>query len=501
MRHRNSVVLASVTVSIAGLLALGGTPPAGADPTIGLDITNASDTYNIATNDITIAVNPTDHDNLVIGDNDYDFNDGCGVNFSRDGGETWGTHSFIPGITKYTNDPDVAGTGKYDFAGDPAVSFGPDGTAYFACYGYLIHGTFNEVILFVSRSTDGGETWSRPAAVTSCDCAGEGKGASLGGNGQYPDHEAITVDTWEGSPYYGRVYVTQAQFHGNGPSPIQLFWSDDGVHWSKPVDVSHSPLKSNQAAIPAVGPGGTVYVTFDNAHSRHNAGRNSFTESVYIARSTDGGSSFGPDYKVVQWVDPVDRDLFNSDYRASSYAVPGVDADNRITVTWNDRRTGASQAYAQRAFADDISQGPAAWTSPLALRPSDHQQFFPWLSVAPSGRVDIVFYDRTADPDDFLNFVTYAALTPTGSGLDVTKYVREITPAVSSDGLDGSEATGQVTTGCGAFIGDYIGVASTDADVFLGWTDNGETNETDWGGEDFGCDVNQDDFSAHLTYL
>jgi hypothetical protein len=503
MRKRNSVVLAGVAVSLGGLLAVGGTTTAVADPTLGLEISNASDTDNFTNNEITLAVNPTDHDNLIIGDNDYDFNDGCGVNFSRDGGSTWGTHSFIRGITKYTNDPDVPGTGKYDFGGDPAVTFGPDGTAYFACYGYLVHGTFNEVVLYVSRSTDGGETWSaRPAAVTSCQCSGEGKGATLGGNGQFPDHEAITADRWPNSPHYGRIYVTQAQFHGSGPSPIQMFWSDDGIHWSKPVEVSHSPLKRNQDAIPAVGPDGSVYVTFDNQHSQHNNGNNTYSQTVYIAKSTNGGQSFGPDYQVVRWLDPVDRDLANSDYRASSYAVPGVDSSNRLSVVWNDRRTGASQAFVQRANAADISQGRSAWTTPMRLHPSDHQQFFPWLSVAPNGRVDVVFYDRTADPDDALNFVTYAALTPTGSGLDVTKFIRQVTPAVASDGLDGNEPSppGQLTTGCGAFIGDYIGIASTDDDVFLGWTDNGAVNETDWDGEDFGCDVNEDDFSAHLTY-
>ena len=28
---------------------------------------------------------------------------------------------FIPGVTKYTNDPDVPGTGAYDAGGDPTV--------------------------------------------------------------------------------------------------------------------------------------------------------------------------------------------------------------------------------------------------------------------------------------------------------------------------------------------------------------------------------------------
>jgi hypothetical protein len=501
MRTRTLLATATAVLSLGGLAALGGGGTAGASTTIGLSIANASFTDKFTNNEITIAVNPRNTDNLVIGDNDYAANNGCGVNYSLDGGETWGTHSFIPHITRF-DDNNQPTDGRYDFAGDPAVAFGPNGNAYFACYGYLVHGTFNEVVLYVSTSTDGGRTWGRPAKVTSCDCNGVGKGAGLGGTGQFPDHEAITVDNWAGSPHRGRIYVAQAQFHGNGgPSPITLFWSDDGTHWSKPVAVSHSPLNSNQDGIPAVGPDGAVYVTFDNSHSTNNGSSNSFGESVYIAKSTNGGASFGPDYLVTNWVNPVDRDLANSEYRASSYAVPGVDSRNRLTVVWNDRRAGASQAFAQRAWASDLAQGASGWTAPLRLHPSTHEQFFPWLSVAGNNRVDIVYYDRTADPNNFLNFVTYNALTPTGNNsLGVTNLTKAITPATSSDGFDGSLETGQVTTSCSPFIGDYIGVASTSSDVFLGWADNGGRNNSDPLGNALGCDVNEDDFSAHLTY-
>jgi hypothetical protein len=334
--------------------------------------------------------------------------------------------------------------------------------------------------------------------VTSCDCSGVGKGAGTGGNGQFPDHEAITVDKWPGSPHYGRIYVAQAQFHGNGgPSPIEVFWSDNGTTWSKPIEVSHSPLNSNQDGIPAVGPDGSVYVTFDNESAAPNGSTK--LESVYIAKSTDGGQSFGPDYKVVDWINPDESTLPNSEYRSASYAVPGVDSHNRLTVVWNDGRTGHNQAYAQRINAADIAGGSTAWTDPMQLHASKMEQFFPWLSVAGNDRVDIVYYDRTADPNNFLNYVTYTALTPT-TGLGVSNFTKAITPATSSDGLDGSLETGQVTTSCSPFIGDYIGVASTSTDVFLGWTDNGGVNNADPLGNALGCDVNEDDFTAHLTY-
>src|SRR6266850_5012713 len=114
-----------------------------------------------AQNETPLAFNPRNPQNLLTGNNDWNYNDGCGVNVSFNGGRTWTRtlpDGFLPGITKYTNDPNVAGTGAYDFGGDPAVAFGPDGTAYFACFGYQASQPYG-VVLLLSRSTDGGKTW------------------------------------------------------------------------------------------------------------------------------------------------------------------------------------------------------------------------------------------------------------------------------------------------------------------------------------------------------
>ncbi|HMG94699.1 MAG TPA: hypothetical protein VK565_00265, partial [Gemmatimonadaceae bacterium] len=66
-----------------------------------------------AQNETPIAVNPTNPQNFIVGANDWNYNDGCAVNASFDGGKTWTPtvpNGFLPGVTKYTNDPRVPGT-------------------------------------------------------------------------------------------------------------------------------------------------------------------------------------------------------------------------------------------------------------------------------------------------------------------------------------------------------------------------------------------------------
>src|SRR3989441_11996588 len=76
-----------------------------------------------------------------------------------------------------------------------------------------------QIALYVSRSTDGGRTWSeRPVQVSGWD---NKVGESKGSNGQFPDHESMTVDAAPGSPYHDSAYITWAQFHGNLHAPVQ----------------------------------------------------------------------------------------------------------------------------------------------------------------------------------------------------------------------------------------------------------------------------------------
>src|SRR5437867_6401362 len=129
MRH-TSVLAAVILVAAcreAPITTLG-TPSFSALGAGSVSVVNVS-RYTTAQNETPLAVNPANPSNMITGNNDWNYNDGCGVNATFDGGKTWTPtlpDGFIPGITQFTNDPAVPGTGTYDFGGDPGVAFSPD---------------------------------------------------------------------------------------------------------------------------------------------------------------------------------------------------------------------------------------------------------------------------------------------------------------------------------------------------------------------------------------
>src|SRR5437763_4696620 len=245
-----------------------------------------------AQNETPLAVNPANPANMITGNNDWNYNDGCGVNATFDGGKTWTPtlpNGFIPGITAFTNDPAVPGTGTYDFGGDPAVAFSPDGgTAYFTCFGYK----GKNVALWLSRSHDGGRTWTPgggggDSALTLVS-AFQGEGKARGSNGQFPDHESITVAN------DGTIYVPWAHFTGfSGHSPTFIAAArDGGNNFALPVKVSSGSVRSDQDARVVVDNAtGYAYLTFDTSVQ---GGKGT---AMYVSVSTDRGATWSNSFR------------------------------------------------------------------------------------------------------------------------------------------------------------------------------------------------------------
>jgi hypothetical protein len=282
----------------------------------------------------TIAVNPTSSRNIVAGANDYRFGTGSsGVYASVDGGRTWyGTVIPFPVVP--------FGQGYIVSGGDPAVVFDRAGVAYYAQIAFNRNDDSNGV--FVSRSTNGGYTWTRaravPADTTPPNPVLPGDGVVIvqqdndfivnnsvtlhdkeyiaagprpsGVNAQCfkpVSHAPVACDP--AVVGVDRLYVSWTAFN-NPPGPpefivsstIEVSYSDDqGRSWSPRHTVNGSApfcafafaggnqCDDNQYSIPTVSPDtGFLYVSFENFNTPD---ENQFL----VVRSHDGGQTFqGP---------------------------------------------------------------------------------------------------------------------------------------------------------------------------------------------------------------
>jgi hypothetical protein len=430
------------------LLAVSAGPAAATTISAPVDVTQDQTSQN----ETPLAVNPANPNMLLSGSNDWEYNDGCGMYVSTDGGGSWTgalPEGYLPGVTKFTNNPDVPGTGSYDAGGDPVVAFSPDGhTAYYVCQAFNFSGPYAiQLLLNRGTVTSTGITWQTSGLTPISTWNGNGK--TRGGNGQFPDHESIHVD-----PVSGRIYVTWAQFDGlkGTHSPVLVATSPDGGRtFSRPVKVTVGNIRNNQDQRIVTAPNGDAYLTFDNGVQ---GGKGTV---FYVTKSTDGGDTWSTPIQFATLVNPVcvfPPDCFNISglpFRAGgTYPAPAFDASrNRLVVAYSDIAGPYGQMYMTWASTSDLTH----WTPPKPIAPAAADQFMGELGIAPNGRYDVSFYDREYTSNVLVD-LTYATSSDGGA---TWSHFR-----VTSDGFDpGTWGVPSSSAPFRPFIGDYNGVVST----------------------------------------
>jgi hypothetical protein len=351
-----------------------------------------------------IAADPLSPRQLIVAslDTNCGHSDWGGIHISSDAGSTWST-SCMGNLFAFGQ--------LWDPLGLPLVSYDLKGSAYVAqYYQYCQSDGFNcYSVIGIEKSTDG-EAWMGPFTA-------------LGSASSVIFWASLAVDQTPSSPYANSIYVFGTNIAINSQVLVSRS-RDGGSTWNVSqlfVDKPHELTFDYNPSL-TVGKDGTVYTAWMHCPLINGNYCGNGTEFMVFSKSADGGVTWSPP-KLVTTLKEVPNQCMcfpfglvpNTDIGAPNTPALGIDNSNgpfagRLYATMFDW-TGTYM----RVQVIHSSDGGTTWSKPVPVAPpSDtHDQFFPWLSVSPTGLVGVSWLDRRNDPAN-IDYQAYAAISSDG---------------------------------------------------------------------------------------
>lgn len=431
MRH--AVLAIAVTGCAASAQAPRGAPASAPAITVGANVRVSTDRPGEAHYETHAAAHPADPARLLATAIIYPHagRRGTIVYSSNDAGRTWTTS--LP----YE---------RLENTGDPALAWGPDGTAYFAALSLRGHPieenpanpahNWDGRKTMVWRRPDGGSRWDGPAAF------------------DFADREYIVIDATRGE-HHGRVYVT------GDPRPrrgFAVFTSTDGGRTFPEPEVESDAIGSSIGNAVVASDGTLIGIYADDGHVR-------------AVTSIDGGRTLLPSVVVDTFVKAgmrKDAEHNNVNHFLSLAIDPGEGPyRNRLYAVWPDRRTGKSEIH----FSSSTDNG-VTWSEERVItdNPPDDStdQFMPTIAVNRAGVVGLLWYDRRDNPDNRGYYPRFSASRDGGATwlpsvrVSAAPYVAGPVSQRSAFANNGGDTAGLAVTADGAFhpvwIDDRTGV-------------------------------------------
>ena len=349
---------------------------------------------------------------------------------STDRGSTW-TEGFLPGTTMQATPP-----GPWRRATDPSITYDAMHDTW------LIFGLESprHHFVFVSRSTDGAQTFDEPIIVDASDAVNF-------------DKTWIGCDNNPSSPFYGHCYTEW----DDEAHHLRLFLStstDGGLTWTK-ATVRHDTRVID--GHPLVQPDGTVLVPIMQCCPTR--------IDAFISR--DGGQSFsghGTDYSGPLAIRNVRARKARGNLRMNVEPPPlsaDMDVLGKVYVTWPDcrfRRSGDRTCLQNDIVMSTTTDG-RHWSPvvrvPVDARTSSADHFLPAVGIDPttsghSAHIAILYYFY---PHARCNRATCALSVGLVSSLDGGSSwdVQQLAGPMKTTWLP--------LTDSGYMVGDYVGVS------------------------------------------
>jgi len=403
-----------------------------------------------------LAVNPTNPSNLIgIWQQDRWADAGAhglAAAYSMDGGKTWTEKTLTMSVC-------AGGTsgngGGYARASDPWVTFSPDGVAYVISISFnslaLVPGSISSVL--VSRSTDGGATWSNPATLI------------LDGDTRFDDKESITADP-NNSNFVYAVWDRLSQ--DSGPAFFSRT-TDGGVSWEAARAIydpgTNSQTIGNEIAVLQDGTVMDVFEEIDNFNAQASA-------SLRVVSSIDHGATWSQPVTVAADLAIGARDPETGQPVRDGAGLPQMTAGpgNKLVLVWQDARfsNGQRDGVAMSISGDD----GLSWSAPVQVNSvASVPAFTPSVAVRADGTIGVSYFDFRNDSADPGTLPTDYWFTSSIDGMHWSE--QHITGPFD---LDLAPDAG------GLFLGDYQSIAvigQTFVPFFVQTNDEGTADRTD----------------------
>lgn len=316
-----------------------------------------------------VAADPSNPDHVVVTDTDV-LDNACEFHTTFNRGKDWTEGPFaLPAgfLGCRLNAP----SGGHVPSGSVALS--PSGRVY-SVFGAANSADNRRESILLAISSDGGRTFA-PAKVA---IAPTGPDIGLarplmtvapGPGGK----DTVLISSWSCHP---------AVPSGTACDQALFARSDDGGDtFSAPVTVNDPPAGQNPSQ-PAMDRDGTIYETYQRRFSDGPV-------ELYVAKSADGGKTWTSSLieRQIQIGIQYDPAKIVADPRTGS-----------LYATWADTRTGRAQIFLRKS----TDKGATWGAQPTLLAPDPNYtgtSRSPSISLAPNGRIDIVYYHTDPAPD------------------------------------------------------------------------------------------------------
>ncbi len=387
---------------------------------------NGNNIVGDAANEPSMAMNSVDPSNMVIGWRQFDTISSnfrqAGMAYTTDGGVNWNNQGPLqPGI----------------FRSDPVLDADSDGTIYY--YSLTANGNQTEFSCQMFITSDGGATWSNPIP------AGGG------------DKQWMAIDR-SGGMGNGFIYAAWSPFYSCCPSGFFTRSIDGGVNYLMPINLPEDIYWGTLS----VGPDGELYV----------CGRDVNNDPVVIRSDNAQNGGQTPNFPQVRVVNLGGNSVFgggpNPGGLLGQYDIATDNSEGptrgNVYLLASVNPPGSDPCDVKFSRSTD---GGLTWSTPIRINTdqtgSGRFNWFGTMSVAPCGRIDVIWNDMRDDPGGQFSAMYYSSSSD--GGLTWSNNV-QVTPAFNS--LIGHPNQNK--------IGDYYDMRSTDDAVHIAYaaTFNGE---------------------------